>query len=303
MIHVMDVVNNKWAGHSQITVPRIPLIGKETKVFAMGSCFALEIRSALREQGYTVLPDYFSIPFDPAKARIGKLPARDNILHYDTAAIVHEIERSVSDRPTLFPDMIVMPGKFGERTWVSLNRPEVEAVDCDELVKVNGGIEQAFDEGLAAADVVIITLGLTEAWTVRDSGSPAGVGPRSDGDPRWNVLEFNRLDYRDNRNNMFRTLEALFYHWPQKRVILTVSPIPLKRTWSGKDVVVANTESKAILRAVAAELCERYTDVCYWPSFEIVQNMEPDPFEDDRRHVKPWVVEMIVSGFLKAFGR
>ncbi|MHC4107896.1 MAG: hypothetical protein ACYSTY_07415 [Planctomycetota bacterium] len=40
-----------------ITYRRVPLLEPETKLLAMGSCFAVEIRQALRERGLPVMPD------------------------------------------------------------------------------------------------------------------------------------------------------------------------------------------------------------------------------------------------------
>lgn len=65
-------MNRSWAtGHARstratarrrgdlapITYRRVPLLEPDTKLLAMGSCFAIEIRQALRERGLLVLPD------------------------------------------------------------------------------------------------------------------------------------------------------------------------------------------------------------------------------------------------------
>jgi len=71
----------------RITVGGPRFIGPDTKIFAMGSCFAVEIRRALRQKGLAVYPDYPGITFDPATQMAGRLPERDNINHYDTFVI------------------------------------------------------------------------------------------------------------------------------------------------------------------------------------------------------------------------
>ena len=56
------------------------------------------------------------------------------------------------------------------------------------------------------------------------------------------------------------------------RVVLTVSPVPLTATASDRHVLVANTYSKAVLRAVAEELYLESPYIDYVPSFELVTN-------------------------------
>jgi hypothetical protein len=56
------------------------------------------------------------------------------------------------------------------------------------------------------------------------------------------------------------------------RCIVTVSPVPLTATASGRHVLPASAESKAILRAVAGELAGTHDDIDYFPSYEIITN-------------------------------
>jgi len=79
---------------SIISVHRNPLIGPDAKIFAMGSCFAVEIRKALNDLGFDVLPKYYDIEFDRTVMKLSGLPARDSINHYDTFTIRQEFERA-----------------------------------------------------------------------------------------------------------------------------------------------------------------------------------------------------------------
>ena len=56
------------------------------------------------------------------------------------------------------------------------------------------------------------------------------------------------------------------------KILLTVSPVPLTATASGRHVLLAMTNSKVILRAVASELQQRYGNIDYFPSFEIINH-------------------------------
>ena len=78
--------------------------------------------------------------------------------------------------------------------------------------------------------------------------------------------------------------------------MLTVSPVPLGRTFTDLDVVVANVESKCLLRTAAGEMARRFENVHYFPSFEIC-GASGEVYEDDGRHVRRNVVQQIVRLF------
>ena len=81
-------------------------------------------------------------------------------------------------------------------------------------------------------------------------------------------------------------------------IVLTVSPVGLGRTYTGKDVVVATVEAKSILRAVTAEICREFENVSYWPSYELATR--DDIFREDGRHVRQDSVALIVDSFIEA---
>lgn len=59
-----------------ITFPERKLFSKQDTFFAMGSCFAEEIRIALNEKGIACVPKYRRIHFDPSEAVVDELPDR-----------------------------------------------------------------------------------------------------------------------------------------------------------------------------------------------------------------------------------
>jgi hypothetical protein len=92
-------------------------------------------------------------------------------------------------------------------------------------------------------------------------------------------------------------VNAIWAKFPTKKIVFTVSPVALAETWTGEDVVRANLQSKATLRAAVGQLCWELPDISYWPSFEFA--MIGDVFKEDGRHVKASAVEEIVGGFLQ----
>jgi hypothetical protein len=56
-------------------------------------------------------------------------------------------------------------------------------------------------------------------------------------------------------------------------IFLTLSPIPLKASFSGSNCVVADARSKTTLRAAIGEVMDEIKDrnTIYWPSFEMIR--------------------------------
>ena len=94
-------------------------------------------------------------------------------------------------------------------------------------------------------------------------------------------------------------------HNPNFKLILTVSPIPFLATGlvETNHVIEANTHSKSVLRVAAQELVDKYEDIFYLPSYEMVMHTLPDPWEADLRHVKREAVDQIVDVFFEIFGK
>ena len=269
----------------------------------MGSCFALEIRIKLRSLGYDVYPKYLDLPFDSRTQSPGRLPERDNINHYDTFVMRQEIERaiegrrwSVSDFWTLMRPRIANR-KGWERACQDPYRRQIFAADMERLADASDKIGRCIDEGLAAADVIILTLGLTECWRNHANGLFVCTGPIDKYDEIMPLVEFHPSTFAENYANLNAMLDRIRAAFPLKRIVLTVSPVPLARTWTGEDVVVANLNSKSTLRAVAGQVCRERPNVVYWPSFEY--GMKGDVFKEDGRHVQIDVVDRIVTAFLE----
>ncbi len=137
--------------------------------------------------------------------------------------------------------------------------------------------------------VLVFTLGLTEAWACADDGTvyPACPGTvAGEFDPqRHCFLNFSVDEVVDDLERMVRTLRTIN---PTIHVVLTVSPVPLVATASGRHVLTATTYSKSALRVAADITACNQTDVSYFPAYEIVtgpQNVG-SVFQSDLRSVE-----------------
>lgn len=151
------------------------------------------------------------------------------------------------------------------------------------------------------ADHFVFTLGLTERWTSRKYGHeypmcPGTVNGTFDGSAhvysKTSVLEV--IEKLRSAIGLMRQLNT------DLKIILTVSPVSLAATSSGQHVLVASTESKAILRAAVGELTTLpYVD--YFPSFELISSpvLRGVFFEPDQRRISPAGVEFAMRHFFR----
>ena len=150
------------------------------------------------------------------------------------------------------------------------------------------------------ADVFIFTLGLTERWQNRKSGTVYPIFPNSI------AAEFGSLDHCFWNSNVRETVEELSQcitllrsHNPSLRFILTVSPIPLMATATGDHVLVATSRSKAILRAAIEEVSCNFSGCDYFPSYEVITSnpLLREAFQPDKREVTSEAVEAVMQVF------
>jgi hypothetical protein len=285
-----------------ITVPKNPIITAQSKVFAIGSCFAMEIRAALKKRGIDVTPRYYDIKFDPLSQSLAGLPKHDDINHYDTFTILREFEMAFGvTKPAPNTWTVTSPGiKLSidiksDTLYQDPRRKRIFAATPDALSDLVSKVDSCIAAGIRDADIFIITLGLIETWRDKKTGQNLCMPPGKD---QMNDSEFVFTGFQENFENMRRVCALIRDHAPGKKIILTVSPVPLGKTFTGRDIVVANMESKSLLRTVAGQIAREFGNVIYWPSYEIA--MREDMFEDDGRHVTKSGVDKIIGAFMDA---
>ena len=110
------------------------------------------------------------------------------------------------------------------------------------------------------ASCLIFTLGLTEAWHERGTGVVYPVCPgtvRGSFDERPARVRQPRLRAGAERT-CWPSLALAHGLNPGLRLLLTVSPVPLTATATGRHALTATTYSKSVLRAVAGQLAAEH---------------------------------------------
>lgn len=154
-------------------------------------------------------------------------------------------------------------------------------------------------------DLLIFTLGLTEAWRHKQSQTIYPIVPSAVGCPfDPNIYEFINFTYEDVSKDLLELMEILNHMSHKKNYLFTVSPVPLTATATEDHVLVATTYSKSLLRTVVGDLCSKFPNVDYFPSYEIVINpwSKTKKYEDNQRSVLPSAVNEVMCIFLNQHG-
>lgn len=248
-------------------------IEKETKVATAGSCFAQHIARYLKNSGFCYYVAEPGHPIVPAPVRerhnYGLFSARYGNI-YTARQLLQLFERAygrfepAEDAWQKADDMFVDPFRPTTQPGGYVSREELLADRDQHLAAVRKMFE--------TLDVFVFTLGLTECWRSRDDGAVFPVCPGVEGgtfDPER--YEFYNQPVEDVIADLSAFRNALAEVNPAAQIIFTVSPVPLVATAEpGAHVLSATTYSKSVLRVAAEALQQRFDNVHYFPSYEII---------------------------------
>ncbi|MDB4089700.1 GSCFA domain-containing protein [Gammaproteobacteria bacterium] len=298
-------INNRWKlveKSKELYLPTVPqhqLINNDTKLCLMGSCFADEIGWVLKENNIN----------------IGEVDYVEELRHvlypwgtfFNPLNLLHILEHTLEIKKINFDEQAfikvpknILGNHFETKDadleendydlWCLYLKARLKSSNLDQSVlEINKKLKK-FKNSILNADVVVITLGLIEAWI--DNGSKKSWhsfhGNAIKKTSIGNRASFDLLSY-DKVTAAIQNIVSIFHSIDkEKKIIFTVSPIPLNFTFTNKDIVVANRYSKSVLRAAI----EGFIDdkrIFYFPSFEIVLDCVGWPAaykEDDKRHIK-----------------
>jgi hypothetical protein len=267
---------------------------RDDKFYAIGSCFARGLENSLVSHKIAV----GSVAPEFARLHPAGLGFTNK---YNTYSILNEL-RWALDPEAVFPvDSIVQVTKT---TWYDPHTtPILDLVGLKETLE-RRALLQVVTERIRRCRVVVITLGLAEVWRDVHADVSLNCTPiPSLFETEPDRYEFHLTGFAENWSNLEGIYALLLQHGhPDVRIIVTVSPIPLMDTFSTKDVVVANTWAKSLLRAVAEEWALAHGNVDYFPSYEIVHNSDRAAmWEGDLRHVKGVGARHIIELFLRHY--
>ena len=279
----------------------------DTRIGTAGSCFAQHIARRLAASGHAYLVTEAGAelaPAERARRNYGVYSAR-----YGNIYTARQL-RQLFDRAhgSFTPQDSVWRRADGRH--VDPFRPEIEpdGFASPQLVA------EAREEHLAAVrrlfaetDVLVFTLGLTEAWRSIRDGAVFPLCPMVVSDEvRAEDYEPVNFTHAEILEDLVAFMAQLREVNPAAKLLLTVSPVPLIATFENRHVLVSTTASKAILRSVADEACRQDPSIFYFPSFEIVANpyFAASYFDPaDARSVRAEGVDHVMRVFLRHYSQ
>ncbi len=249
------------------------MINHSTPMLSLGSCFAANIGSRLEKE-------LFDVEVNP----LGTL--------YNPASIYTVIYKIATEA------MFVAPGDIVERDgmrhcWLchsSLSSPEPEQVYVERLNDMAAVLRRK----IANVQVAVLTFGTRHVYRLKSDNSivanchkmPASFFAESD------------LSLHDCESYICRTVEALRSLNPAMKIILTVSPV----RYVGEGLH-RSTLGKATLLLACEAVTRAFSDVIYFPSYEIMMDDLRDYrfYAADMKHPSEVAVDYIYDIFAESF--
>lgn len=260
------------------------------KIFTIGSCFARNIEAMLT--GRDVPTANFSLPDGEIAQNIG-----NRILNeYNPGTMSQRISNAAKGLSFGDKGLLEVKGLYGDLLLSG-------GVDLplERVLERRDELDALYRE-LVTSDVLIVTLGLVEAWYDVESElyinrmpQPAARNP--DLAERFELHVFNT----DAAYSLMATALQDALGAGLKNILLTVSPVPLQTTFTQQDVIMANSYSKATLRTVAARLEADFSEIDYFPSYEMVTTFAGNPFIEDNVHVRPEIVQRVTNHMMRNY--
>lgn len=292
------LTENAWYPNREVGADRLsayPLVEhrpifqltRQSRIFTIGSCFALNIERNLSAMGIR--------PLSCEDASIEP----DSRIKYTTRSILQDI-KSAFDEASWMDTAYETPSGWRTMNFSpSMSKRDFTRLELEDLhARYFRNVQR-----LESADVAIVTLGLVECWFDRERQRYLNVAPRKSLSERYpRRFELHVLSYEDVITDLREIVKAITDFGCQN-ILLTVSPVPLAATFRGQDVLQANMYSKCVQRAAVEQLIIENSAVSYFPSFEMVMlaDREVAYSTNDYRHVNAEFVGHIMRSVLTAY--
>ncbi len=295
-------MSNSAPGHIDPVTASFKL-NNRTKIATMGSCFAQHLAKFIKQNGfnyYVTEPKPFDLADHENTFNYGVFTARYGNI-YTVKQALQLLQRAYSE----FHPIDGIWKK--DNVFIDAFRPNIQpnGFESENELKKDRVIHlSAVRQMFEAADVIILTLGLTEGWESTVDGACYPLAPGVFGG-QYYENNYKFINYRVNE--VIADLD-LFVSRVQKinpeiKILLTVSPVPLIATKEDRHVLVSTTVSKSILRVAADEIENKYEFVTYFPSYEIITSSANSGkyYESDLREVTDLGVSHVMRVFKHNF--
>jgi len=239
---------------TEITCPSAHPIGLKDRILTTGSCFADQFGHWLKNNKFEVLVNPFGTNYNPIS------------IHQ---ALMDSMTMHVDEQ--LFIEQQHVWHHFNYHSqWSSPYKQELNNSIQKVLQEVNAYIKKM--------DVLMITYGTAWVYQLKNQGSLVANCHKV------SSREFDKrlLSVEEITASFDLLFTAIKNMCPDVRIIITVSPVRHL-----KDTLTLNSVSKATLRLAAHLISNRYEQVEYFPSYEIMMDDLRDYRFYDRDKIHP----------------
>ncbi|MEC7988160.1 MAG: GSCFA domain-containing protein [Myxococcota bacterium] len=251
---------------TEIEFPTYPLtIGHRTPIMLAGSCFSVNIGARLRRAKFDLIRSPCGISYNPLS--------------------MHQMLQRLADgRPFERSDLTIIDGSpYPFFHHGSFRKDTVEQTQKE--------IDHAWTEAMqrfSDLGMLVLTWGTAFVWE-REGVIVNNCHKRPHSEFNHRILSVEEI---------IKPYEELLSHLSTCHILLNVSPI--RHLHAG---LVQNNLSKSILHLAAHTLCQRFSHVHYFPSYEMLIDDLRDYrfYASDLLHPSELAVDYIWSGFQTAF--
>lgn len=214
-------------------------LGLTDSVLTIGSCFADVIGEQLSENKIDCLTNLFGTVFNPV-------------------SLIKLLKCSVlEEKPDENSFVENSDGSWNHYDFHSSFRTASKAVLEEKIISISANVLHA----LKKCQLLIITLGTANVYQLESNGK---IVSNCHKQPQQ-LFEKRLLSTQEIETDFFECYGLLKQINPKIKLLLTVSPVRHTR-----DGLRLNSISKSILRTVCHDLCNGFSDVLYFPSYEIM---------------------------------
>lgn len=231
--------------HLEYHPPQLPIkINHAKKLFLVGSCFTENIGEKLLAHKFSVLQNPNGILFNPI-------------------SVVNALRQYISNPTVTNEDLFLLNECY--HSWHHHSRFSAPTAES-AIAKINNE-RQIAHEYLKHADVLLLTLG--SAWVYELTGeapnsTPGDVAANNHKAPsNWfSKRLMNNIEIKQQFSTLINELKNFN---PRLEIIFTISPVRHLR-----EGFVENNRSKSALIAAVHSLVEEFSNLAYFPAYELV---------------------------------
>ncbi|WP_291726449.1 GSCFA domain-containing protein [Bernardetia sp.] len=256
----------------------LPLENKLTlssNIFLIGSCFSENIGQKLTENKFETLINPYGVIFNPL-------------------SVVQLLEWILEDRTgNYFEGKLEEYYVLYDEVWYNYHlHSRIASQDKDELRNKIKEIAQQTYQFLEISNTIILTFGTAFIYDLLKENEKIPISNCHK--QSKNLFEKKLIDLELAKSKLESLIRKLSTFGEKKQIIITVSPVRHL-----KEGLVENSVSKSILRVLAHFASEKFENVVYFPSYELVLDDLRDYrfYESDLLHPNSQAIEYIWQKF------